>query len=91
MESNDGITFEQVAVIRTGISQYCHNMGISKRPNGHIQMDDEISFIGYAYSSGGPESGYWGKWATRFQAVSYTHLDVYKRQPYYRGLHSIRI
>lgn len=75
MESNDGITFEQVAVIRTGISQYCHNMGISKRPNGHIQMDDEISFIGYAYSSGGPDSGYWGKWATRFQDID---LSVYE-------------
>lgn len=68
-ESNDGISFERVAIIRTGIAQFCHNMGISKRSNGHIQMDDEICFIGYAYSSGGPESGFWGKWATRFQKI----------------------
>ena len=75
MESNDGITFEKVAVIRSGISQFCHNMGISKRPNGHIQLNDSISFIGYAYSSGGPESGFWGKWATRFQEID---LSVYE-------------
>ena len=68
-ESNDGISFEKVAVIRTGISQFCHNMGISKRPNGHIQMDDSVCFIGYAYASGGSGSGYWGKWATRFQNI----------------------
>lgn len=68
-ESNDGISFEKVAVIRTGIAQYCHNMGISKRSDGHIQMNDEICFIGYAYSSGGPDSGFWGKWATRFQKI----------------------
>lgn len=75
MESDDGITFKQVAVIRTGVTQYCHNMGISKRPNGHIQLNDAISFIGYAYSAGGPESGYWGKWATRFQDID---LSVYE-------------
>lgn len=68
-ESNDGISFEKVAVIRTGIAQYCHNMGISKRSDGHIQMNDDICFIGYAYSSGGPDSGFWGKWATRFQKI----------------------
>jgi len=75
MESNDGITFEQVGIIRTGISQFCHNMGISKRPNGHIQLNDPISFIGYAYSSGGPDSGYWGKWATRFQEIDLTAYE----------------
>ena len=44
-------------------------MGISKRSDGHIQMNDDICFIGYAYSSGGPDSGFWGKWATRFQKI----------------------
>lgn len=68
-ESNDGISFEKVAIIRTGISQFSHNMGISKRPNGHIQMDDSVCLIGYAYASGGSGSGYWGKWATRFQSI----------------------
>ncbi len=75
MESDDGITFQEVAVIRTGISQFCHNMGVSKRPNGHIQLDDEICFVGYAYSAGGPDSGYWGKWATRFQNIDITMYE----------------
>ena len=65
-ESNDGISFEKVAVIKTGIAQFCHNMGISKRSNGHIQMDDDICFIGYAFSSG-PNS--WGNWPTKFQKI----------------------
>ncbi len=69
MESDDGITFQQVDIIRTGISQFCHNMGISKRSNGHIQLDDTLCFIGYAYAAGGSDSGYWGNWATRFQNI----------------------
>lgn len=75
MESNDGIHFTQAAIIRTGISQFCHNMGISKRPNGHIQLADDISFVGYAYAAGGSDSGYWGKWATRFQNVKITAYE----------------
>ncbi len=71
-ESNDGINFTKSDVIRTGISQYCHNMGISKRPDGHIQLKDDL-FVGYAYSDGSQDN--WGKWATRFQSVK---LSVYE-------------
>jgi hypothetical protein len=68
-ESDDGLHFERAGVIRTGIYQYCHNMGISKRPNGHINLaeDGDMLRIGYAYSSGSADS--WGKWATVFQPV----------------------
>ena len=31
-ESDDGIHFKQADIIRTNIAQFCHNMGISKRP-----------------------------------------------------------
>lgn len=71
MESNDGINFTHIDTIRTGISKFCHNMGVSKRPNGHVQVKDDL-IIGYAYSDGGQEN--WGKWATRFQKIK---LEVY--------------
>ena len=71
-ESDDGITFHQADVIRSGIAQYCHNMGISKRPDGHIQLKDDL-FVGYAYSDG--RSDNWGKWATRFQHVEVTAYE----------------
>lgn len=69
MESNDGITFKHIDTIKTGISKYCHNMGVAKRPNGHIQLSDNV-IIGYAYSDGGSEN--WGKWATRFQGIEFS-------------------
>ena len=68
-ESDDGLTFERAGVIRTGIYQHCHNMGISKRPNGHINLAEDGGRlrIGYAFSAGSADS--WGKWATVFQPV----------------------
>jgi len=74
-ESDDGLTFTRAGVIRTNIYQHCHNMGISRRPNGHINLaeDGDRLCIGYAFSAGSADS--WGKWATVFQAVrlfSYT-------------------
>ena len=71
-ESDDGINFTKADIIRTGIAQFCHNMGISKRPDGHIQLGDNI-FVGYAYYDGRGDN--WGKWPTRFQHVS---LSVYE-------------
>jgi len=68
-ESDDGLQFQRAGVIRTGIYQHCHNMGISKRPDGHINLaeDGDRLFVGYAYSAGSADS--WGRWATRFQPV----------------------
>lgn len=62
-ESNDGLTFDLVNKLKTNISYFCHNSGISSRPNGHIRLSDK-QYIAYAY---GPR---WGVWATRLQAVS---------------------
>lgn len=75
-ESNDGITFKRSDVIRTGTMQFLHNMGISKRCNGHIQLDDELCFVGYAYSDGSDNN--WGKWATRFQDVTIKYYEADK-------------
>ena len=85
MESDDGINFTKSDVIRTGTMQYLHNMGISKRSNGHIQLNDELCFVGYAYSDG--SSNNWGKWATRFQNVTLTYYEgeVETRDPKGKG------
>jgi len=61
-ESNDGLTFDLVNQLKTNISYYCHNAGISSRPEGHIRLSDK-KYLAYAY---GPK---WGVWATRMQAV----------------------
>ena len=68
MESNDGIHFERGDFVSKNIAKFCHNMGISKRPDGHIRMSDKL-MIGYAYSTGGWGSDTWGRWATRFQEI----------------------
>jgi len=61
-ESDDGLSFEPVNQLKTNISYYCHNAGISSRPDGHIRLSDR-KYLAYAY---GPK---WGVWATRIQAV----------------------
>ncbi|MEI6578088.1 MAG: hypothetical protein WCN92_01340, partial [Eubacteriales bacterium] len=67
-ESNDGYTFTNVNKLKTNISYFCHNSGISSRPNGHIRLSDK-KYIAYAY---GPK---WGIWATRMQAINVSLLD----------------
>ena len=64
-ESDDGLHFKQVDRIRD-INKYSHNMGISKDPNGHINMDDDL-VIGYAY--GNSAFNTWGRWSTKIQSV----------------------
>ncbi|MCR5693425.1 MAG: Ig-like domain-containing protein [Clostridia bacterium] len=68
-ESKDGIHFIKGEFIRKNIAQYCHNMGISKRTNGHIQLSDTL-LVGYAYCDGADDN--WGKWATRFNFITIT-------------------
>ncbi len=68
-ESKDGIHFLKGELIRKNIAQFCHNMGISKRTNGHIQLKDTL-MVGYAYSDGSADN--WGKWATRFNFITLT-------------------
>ena len=71
MESEDGLSFYQTDFICEGLYQYCHNMGVARRPDGHIRLSDNV-FVGYAFSDGGREN--WGKWATAFQPV---RLELY--------------
>ncbi|MBE7067187.1 MAG: hypothetical protein E7385_06515 [Ruminococcaceae bacterium] len=71
LESNDGIHFTQTDIIRTGTMQNLHNIGIAKRSDGHIQLDDEICFVGYAYGEGRS----WAKWATRFQNITIKYYE----------------
>lgn len=75
-ESDDGLSFKQVDRIKENVHEYCHNMGISKKTDGHIGSDDEL-IIGYAYSKS--SSNTWGKWSTRFHKaklkVVYTKAD----------------
>ena len=68
--SSDGIHFEEVDTISHNIHEYCHNCGLSKMPNGHIDRDDKL-VLGYAYGSK------WGRWYTRFHEVE---LDVTKER-----------
>ena len=71
-ESDDGIHFTKTDVVCEEMYQYCHNCGISRRPDGHIQLKDNV-VIGYAFSNGGRDN--WGQWATAFQPVK---LELYR-------------
>lgn len=66
-ESSDGKSFVQVDTIKTNINKYSHNMGISKKKDGHIDIDDDL-LIGYAYSKSSFSS--WGRWSTKFVSAN---------------------
>lgn len=69
-QSNDGIRFSKVNELNTNVMAGCHNIGISKRLNGHISIDDDL-VIGYAYTGPSDSDTYmWGKWNTRIQKIS---------------------
>lgn len=72
-ESKDGIHFIKGEFIKKNIAQMCHNMGISKRSNGHIQLKDNL-MLGYAFAPG-VGNDFWGKWATRFVFIN---LETYQ-------------
>ena len=61
-ESNDGFNFHKVNDLKTNVAYYCHNSGISSRPNGHISTADK-HYVGYAYGPG------WAYWGTRMQEI----------------------
>ena len=65
-ESDDGINFRKSDNVKDNINMFAHNMGLSKKCDGHISMDDEL-LLGYAYS----KSSYtiWGRWATCLHKV----------------------
>lgn len=65
-ESNDGLTFELVDVVREGTYSHLHNAGLSSRRNGHIRLTEDADKLRviYAYGEG------WGTWNTRVQPVT---------------------
>lgn len=67
-ESNDGITFEQVDIVKKNVYHFCHNSGMAGTKNGHITKDMP-TFAAYAY---GPD---WGVWNTRVQEFSLSLTD----------------
>ncbi len=67
--SDDGVNFTEVGSLRNNICQFCHNAGISGRPNGHIRVKDD-TYVSYAY---GPQ---WALWATRMHKITYTLDDI---------------
>ena len=67
-ESNDGITFERVDVVKKNVFHYCHNSGMAGSKNGHI-VKGMPTFAAYAY---GPD---WGVWNTRVQEFTLSLTD----------------
>lgn len=65
-ESDDGIHFNLADIIRSNVYMFAHNMGITKRKNGHIKMSDNLH-IAYAYSNSSDSKG---RWATVYQPIS---------------------
>ena len=65
-ESSDGAEFSKVGTRKDGIEDYAHNLGISKDPQGHISLTDDL-IIGYAYGRS------WGRWSAVFKNME---LDV---------------
>lgn len=70
-ESDDGINFHRTDNVHTNVCMYAHNMGFSKRKDGHIKENDNL-YISYAYSNSENSKG---RWATRFEPVK---LIVYE-------------
>ena len=68
-ESDDGITFTQVDVVKKNVYHYCHNSGMAGTKNGHITKDMP-TFAAYAY---GPD---WGVWNTRVQDFTLSLTDT---------------
>jgi len=67
-ESNNGLDFELVDVVREGTYTHLHNAGVSSRRNGHINLSEDADklCVIYAYGEG------WGIWNTRVQPISLT-------------------
>ncbi len=70
-ESNDGIHFEMVDIVRKDTYSHLHNAGLSSRRNGHINLTEDADKLRviYAYGSG------WGTWNTRVQPITLTLTD----------------
>lgn len=68
-ESDDGITFELVDIVKKNVFHYCHNSGMAGSKNGHI-TPDMPTFAAYAYGKD------WGVWNTRVQDFTLSLTDT---------------
>ncbi len=65
-ESNDGLRFQLVDIVREGTYSHLNNAGISSRPNGHIRVSADADRLCVIYAYGET----WGSWNTRVQPIS---------------------
>ena len=65
-ESNDGLSFELVDIVREGTYAALHNVGISSRRNGRIRLSEDADMLRVVYAYGEE----WGRWNTRIQSVT---------------------
>jgi hypothetical protein len=71
-ESDDGLTFKSSAILPEGayIQDFAHNIGLSGRPDGHINLNDS-NFVAYGYS---PEDyNNWGIWSMYMNPITITN------------------
>lgn len=62
-ESDDGVHFEKIDSIVDNFKANSHSIGISKKPDGTINIGDDLC-VGYAYGDMG-----WGKWSACIQPI----------------------
>lgn len=68
-ESNDGIHFDLVDVVRQDTYDGLHNIAISSGVDGHINTVEDADLLCVVYSYAGSEYE-WGVWATRVQPIA---------------------
>lgn len=66
-ESLDGLSFERIDTISDHVENYAHNLGVSKKLDGHIGLGDKL-IIGYAHSN--TNRNIWGVWSTIFHSAN---------------------
>ena len=70
-ESDDGLTFELVDVIRDKVYAGCHNAGFSSRPNGRIRLSEDADRLHITYGYGINT----GAWNIKAQPVALSLTD----------------
>lgn len=69
-ESYDGIVFNKADAVKNNVVKYAHNIGISKKMDGSIGLDDDL-YICYAYCY---SENSWGRWPAYIQPIE---IDIY--------------
>ena len=78
-QSDDGFDFHECDTVKYNLIPCLHNIGISKNPNGHVSIDNDLCLsYAYAYSA----NSKWGVWPLHFQTIRLTSWEeaVYPEQ-----------